>query len=50
MDAAKRVFAALADGGMTIMPLQPSFFAETFGMVVDRYGAPWAIGGGTRAA
>jgi PhnB protein len=48
-DEARRVFEALADGGMVIMPLQPSFFAEAFGMLVDRFGVPWAISGGTRA-
>ena len=43
---ARRVFDALAHGGMVILPLQPSFFAELFGMVVDRFGAPWGIRGG----
>jgi PhnB protein len=47
-DEARRVFDALADGGMAIMPLQPSFFAKTFGMVIDRFGTPWAISGGTK--
>lgn len=47
-DEARRVFDALGQGGMTIMPLQPSFFAETFGMVIDRFGAPWTISGGAR--
>lgn len=45
---ATRVFEALAKGGVTILPLQPSFFAETFGMLIDRFGTPWSISGGTR--
>jgi PhnB protein len=47
-DEARRVFNALADGGMVIMPLQPAFFTETFGMAVDRFGTPWAIAGGSK--
>ncbi len=47
-DEAKRVYEALGEGGITILPLQPSFFAETFGMVIDRFGAPWAISGGMK--
>ncbi len=45
---ARRVFDALAKGGMVIMPLQPSFFAEAFGMAIDRFGTPWTISGGTK--
>jgi PhnB protein len=48
VDEARRVFDALADGGMVIMPLQPAFFAEAFGMTIDRFGTPWAIAGGPR--
>lgn len=47
-DEARRAFDALAHGGMTILPLQPSFFAEAFGMVIDRFGAPWSISGGPK--
>jgi PhnB protein len=47
-DEARRVFDALADGGRVTMPLQPSFFAETFGMMIDRFGVPWTISGGTK--
>jgi PhnB protein len=47
-DEARRVFDALADGGNIIMQLQPSFFAETFGMVIDRFGVPWTISGGAK--
>jgi uncharacterized glyoxalase superfamily protein PhnB len=30
------------------MPLQPSFLAETFGMLIDRFGTPWTVSGGSR--
>ena len=42
---ATRVFEALADGGRVTQPLQPSFWAKTWGMVVDRFGAPWIVNG-----
>lgn len=42
-EQARRVFDALADGGQVGMPLAPSFFAEAFGMVVDRFGVSWMI-------
>ena len=38
---AKRVFEALAEGGKVTMPLQKTFWSEAFGMLVDRFGAPW---------
>ena len=41
---AKRVFNALADGGEVRMPLEKTFWAEAFGMLVDRFGTPWMIG------
>jgi PhnB protein len=42
---AKRVFDALADGGKVTMPLQKTFWAEAFGMLVDRFGTPWMVNG-----
>jgi PhnB protein len=42
----KRAFEALANGGTVLLPLQPSFFAKSFGMLVDRFGTPWTISGG----
>ncbi len=45
---AARVFEALADGGQVLMPLAATFWAETFGMVVDRFGTPWLVNGGPR--
>ncbi|HET9046323.1 MAG TPA: VOC family protein [Casimicrobiaceae bacterium] len=40
---AKRVFDALAQGGEVRMPLQKTFWAEAFGMLVDKYGTPWMV-------
>jgi PhnB protein len=40
---ADRIFDALADDGNVTMPLQPTFWAARFGMVVDRFGTPWMI-------
>jgi PhnB protein len=39
----ERIYAALADGGVEVMPLQATFWAERFGMVIDKYGIPWMI-------
>jgi PhnB protein len=49
-EEAKRVFDALAKDGMILLPLQPSFFAKSFGMLVDRFGTPWTISGGAGQA
>jgi PhnB protein len=40
---AERIFQALAAGGTVMMPLEKTFWAERFGMVVDRFGVPWLI-------
>jgi PhnB protein len=40
---AERVFAQLANGGTITVPLEKTFWAERFGMVVDRFGIPWMI-------
>jgi PhnB protein len=43
---ARRVFDALAEAGEVRVQLQPTYHAEAFGKLVDRYGASWMIGGG----
>jgi PhnB protein len=43
---AKRVFDALAAGGQVQMPVDKTFWAEAFGMLVDRFGTPWMVSGG----
>ena len=40
---AERIFHALAEGGTVQMPIQQTFWAARFGMLVDRYGIPWMI-------
>jgi PhnB protein len=40
---AERIFTELASGGRTVMPLEKTFWAERFGMAVDRFGIPWTI-------
>ena len=40
---ARRIFAALTDGGHVIMPLTKTFFSPLFGMVTDRFGVTWMI-------
>lgn len=40
---AERIFHALADGGKVTMPLEKTFWAERFAMLVDRYGIPWTL-------
>jgi PhnB protein len=40
---ADRIFGALAEGGEVTIPIQETFWAERFGMCVDRFGIPWMI-------
>ena len=42
----RRMFDALAPGGHVIMPMEKTFWAEGFGMLVDRFGTPWMVNGG----
>ena len=41
--AAERVFQELAEGGTIKMPLQETFWASRFGVLVDRFGIPWTV-------
>ena len=40
---AEDIFRELAKGGRVVMPLEKTFWAARFGMVVDRFGIPWLI-------
>src|SRR5262245_35181171 len=40
---AERIFNDLAKGGRVLVPLEKTFWAERFGMVVDQFGIPWMI-------
>jgi PhnB protein len=45
IDQAHSAFQALAQGGQVTMPLAPTFWAKTFGMLTDRFGVSWAVNG-----
>jgi PhnB protein len=40
---AERIFQGLAEGGTVRMPIQETFWALRFGMLVDRFGIPWMV-------
>jgi len=40
---AERIFHTLAENGTVRMPIQKTFWAIRFGMLVDRFGIPWMI-------
>ena len=40
---AERMFRELSEGGRIVMPLEQTFWAARFGVVVDRFGIPWTI-------
>jgi PhnB protein len=46
---AERIFKALAEKGAVQMPLQETFWALRFGMLVDQFGTPWMINCGKPA-
>ena len=39
----EQLFAALSDGGQVVMPLEKTFWAERFGMLIDRFGVSWMV-------
>lgn len=43
IEEAERVYAALVDGGQAQMPLQQTFWAARFGMLIDRFGVSWMV-------
>ena len=51
VDAAEadRIFKALAENGAVHVPIQETFWALRFGMVVDQFGTPWLINCGKSA-
>ena len=40
---AERMFHALAQNGTVQMPIQATWWAARFGMLVDQFGIPWMI-------
>jgi PhnB protein len=42
-DEARRLYAALSEGGTVIMPLMPTFWTPLFGMCDDKFGVGWMV-------
>lgn len=42
-EEAERIFGLLSEGGKEEMAMDQTFFAQRFGMAVDRFGLPWMI-------
>jgi PhnB protein len=40
---AERIFTSLANNGTVQVPLQETFWATRFGMLVDQFATPWTI-------
>jgi PhnB protein len=40
---AERIFHALSEDGTVQMPIQETFWARRFGMLVDQFGTPWMV-------
>jgi PhnB protein len=40
---AERIFHSLAENGTVTMPLEKTFWAARFGMLVDQFGVPWMV-------
>ncbi|GAB1407201.1 VOC family protein [Thermomonas brevis] len=40
---AERAFAGISEGGQVTMPLEKTFWAERFGMCVDKFGVSWMV-------
>jgi len=40
---AERIYNTFAEGGTVIMAMGPTFFAERFGMLKDKFGIPWMV-------
>jgi PhnB protein len=40
---AERIFHALSENGTVQMPIQKTFWAARFGMLVDQFGTPWMV-------
>jgi PhnB protein len=43
---AEQLFYVLAENGTVKMPIQETFWAARFGMLIDQFGTPWMINGG----
>ena len=46
---AERIFLQLSEGGTVRMPLQQTFWAGLYGVLVDRFAVPWSVNCGAEA-
>lgn len=46
---AERAFKSLSEGGTVQVPLQETFWAQRFGMLIDRFSIPWMVNCGKSA-
>jgi PhnB protein len=46
---AERIFHALTENGIVQLPIQQTFWAERFGMLVDQFGIAWMVNCGKPA-
>jgi PhnB protein len=42
-EEAERIFKELSEGGQVLMPIAETFWAERFGMAIDRFGTHWMV-------
>ena len=42
-EEAEKIFKALSEKGEVKMPIQETFWALRFGMLVDQFGIPWSV-------
>lgn len=42
-EAAERAFAAISPNATIRMPIQKTFWAERFGMLIDQFGVNWSV-------
>ena len=42
-EEADKIFAALSAGGTVKMPIAETFWAQRFGMFIDKFSIPWMI-------
>lgn len=40
---AERIFRVMSENGTIQMPIQETFWARRFGMLVDQFGTPWMV-------
>jgi PhnB protein len=43
---ARAIFEALSEDGTVTMPFQKTFWADGFGMCIDKFGTPWMVNAG----